>query len=72
MIDPRGSAPVIRPAANPLGAGYVQVESAWLPIAAPADTGPVFDAPVPAEARRRGSPPPRVRNAQAPSGTTLP
>ncbi len=67
VVDPRGSAPVIRLAASPLGAGYVQVESAWLPIAAPPDAGPVFDAPVPAEARRRGAPPPRVREIQPPA-----
>jgi rod shape-determining protein MreC len=72
VIDPRAGGPLIRPAANPLGAGYVQVESAWLPIVAPRDTGPVFDAPVPAEARRRGAPPPRVRDAQPPASGQLP
>jgi len=43
----------VRPAAAPMGAGYVRIEAAWLPL--PADpTGPVFDAPVPAEAQRQG------------------
>lgn len=43
----------VRPAASPLGAGYVRIEAAWQPLPG-APEGPVFDAPVPAEARRQG------------------
>ncbi|OYQ31070.1 hypothetical protein CHU93_05685 [Sandarakinorhabdus cyanobacteriorum] len=66
VTDPRRDAPVIRLAASPLGAGYVAVERAWLPIPDTAPKGPVFDAPVPVEARRRGAPPPRLRSAETP------
>lgn len=62
VIDPRADAPVLRPAARLLGAGFVTVESAWLPVPAAEPQGPVFDAPVPVEARRRGAPPPRLRD----------
>ncbi len=63
VVDARADAPVIRLAANPLGAGFVTVEQAWLPIPDDAPKGPVFDAPVPVEARSRGAPPPRLRPA---------
>lgn len=43
----------VRPAASPLGAGYVRVEAAWAPLPG-TPRGPVFDAPVPAEAQRQG------------------
>lgn len=62
VIDPRADGPVIRPAASPLGGGFVTVERGWLPIPDTEPTGPVFDAPVPVEARTRGAPPPRLRN----------
>ncbi len=67
VVDPRRDGPLIRPAASPLGAGYVTVERAWLPIPDDAPKGPVFDAPVPVEARRRGAPPPRVRGSETPA-----
>lgn len=74
VVDPTGAKPVIRPAASPLGASYVTVERAWLPIPDYAPQGPVFDAPVPVEARRRGAPPPRLREPEsaAASGASLP
>lgn len=65
VIDARAEGPVIRPAQPPLGAGYVTVETAWLPMPAEAETGPVFDAPVPVEARSRGAPRPRLRSDPA-------
>ena len=72
VIDPAAAKPVIRLAANPLGASYVTVERAWLPIPDDAPQGPVFDAPVPVEARRRGAPPPRLRDAApAPGSATV-
>ncbi|WP_439532340.1 rod shape-determining protein MreC [Polymorphobacter sp.] len=44
----------VRPAASPMGAGFVRIEAAYLPL--PADPqGPIFDAPVPAEAQRQGA-----------------
>jgi rod shape-determining protein MreC len=63
VVDPRADGPVLRPAAHLLGAGFVTVEAAWLPIPDAEPKGPVFDAPVPAEARRRGQPTPRLRSA---------
>jgi rod shape-determining protein MreC len=43
--------PQIRPAANPIGVGFVNIETAWLPL--PADPAVnVSDIPVPVEARR--------------------
>lgn len=63
VIDPRADAPVIRPLQPPLGAGYVNVEAAWLPVPAEAPAGPVFDAPVPVEARSRNAPKPRLRGS---------
>lgn len=69
VVDVRRDGALIRPAANPLGTGFVQVEAAWLPIPDAEPQGPVFDAPVPVEARRRGAPPPRLRDA-APVATT--
>jgi rod shape-determining protein MreC len=43
----------VRPAASALGSGYVRVEAAWMPLPE-VPLGPVFDAPVPAEAQRQG------------------
>lgn len=67
VVDPRSGGPIIRPAASPMGGGYVTVERAWLPIPDASPKGPVFDAPVPVEARTRGAPPPRLRDAQPPA-----
>lgn len=61
VIDAHAAAPAIRPAQPPLGAGFVTIEAAWLPSPTPEPTGPVFDAPVPTEARQRGAPRPRLR-----------
>ena len=61
IVDPRSNGPIIRPAASPLGGGFVTVERAWLQIPDAQPQGPVFDAPVPVEARTRGAPPPRLR-----------
>lgn len=66
VVDPRSDGPIIRPAASPLGGGFVTVERAWLPIPDAGPQGPVFDAPVPVEARMRGAPKPRLRGAEAP------
>jgi rod shape-determining protein MreC len=67
VVDPRADAPLLRPTAALLGAGFVMVESAFLPIPKAEPEGPLFDAPVPVEARRRGQPAPRLRDAaQAP------
>jgi rod shape-determining protein MreC len=65
VVDAGAASPQVRPAASPLGAGYVVVERAWLPLPAEA-TGPVYDAPVPAEARVRGAPMPRLRGVPPP------
>ena len=47
----------VRPAANPVGAGFVSIEAAYLPL--PAETAaPVSGTPVPIEARRSGGGPP--------------
>jgi len=72
VIDPRADGPLIRPAQPPLGAGYVTVEAAWLPVPAEAPAGPVFDAPVPVEARSRGAPKPRLRSADPAATPVLP
>lgn len=72
VIDPRADAPVIRPTQPPLGAGYVTVEAAWLPAPTEAPAGPVFDAPVPVEARSRGAPKPRLRDADPAAATVVP
>jgi rod shape-determining protein MreC len=61
VIEPGSDGAVVRPAAHLLGAGFVTVEAAWLPIPNAKPHGPVFDAPVPVEARRRGQPAPRLR-----------
>jgi rod shape-determining protein MreC len=46
--------PQIRPAATPVGAGFVTIEAAFLPL--PAETAaPASDAPVPIEAQRSGA-----------------
>ena len=66
VVDPRSDGSLIRPASSPLGGGFVTVERGWLPIPTAAPAGPVFDAPVPVEARTRGAPPPRLRTAQLP------
>ena len=66
VVDSRSDGAIIRPAASPLGGGFVTVESAWLAIPDNQPKGPVFDAPVPVEARTRGAPPPRLRSAAAP------
>ena len=47
----------VRPAANPVGAGFVSIEAAYLPLPVEATT-PVSDTPVPIEARRSGGGPP--------------
>jgi rod shape-determining protein MreC len=70
VFDPRADGPVLRPAANLLGAGHITVEAAWLPIPAAEPTGPVFDAPVPVEARRRGQPAPRIRDSSSAAAPT--
>jgi rod shape-determining protein MreC len=55
----------VRPAASPLGAGFVRVERAYAPL--PEDArGPVFDAPVPAEAQRQGGVAGQLRAKAAP------
>lgn len=64
VIDARADPPLIRPAATALGAGYVTVEAAWLPVPE-AESGPIVDAPVPAEARVKGAPQPRLRGTDA-------
>lgn len=47
----------VRPAAHPVGAAFVNIEAAYLPL--PVDvTPPTLDAPVPVEARRSGGGPP--------------
>lgn len=61
VVDPGSQGPVIRLATSPLGGGFVTVERAWLPIPNTQPQGPLFDAPVPVEARTRGAPPPRLR-----------
>lgn len=66
VVDPRSDGAIIRPAASPLGGGFVTVERGWLPIPDNQPKGPVFDAPVPVEARTRGAPAPRVRSNTAP------
>ena len=58
---------MIRLATSPLGGGFATVESAWLPIPDTQPQGPVFDAPVPVEARTRGAPPPRLRTSEPPA-----
>ena len=50
----------VRPAASPLGAGYVRIEAAWQPLPSAPD-GPIFDAVVPAEAQRQGGVAGRLR-----------
>lgn len=55
-VDP----PLIRPAVTALGAGHVTVEAAFLPVPQE-EAGPIYDAPVPVEARVKGAPPPRLR-----------
>lgn len=72
VIDPRADGAVIRPTHPPLGAGYVTVEAAWLPLPAEAPAGPVFDAPVPVEARSRNQPKPRVRGRDPVAATEVP
>jgi rod shape-determining protein MreC len=67
VVDPRADGPVIRLATSPLGGGFVTVESGWLPIPDTQPQGPVFDAPVPVEARTRGAPPARLRSAEPPA-----
>ena len=64
VVDPRADGPVIRLATSPLGGGFVTVESGWLPIPDTQPQGPVFDAPVPVEARTSGAPPPRLRTSE--------
>ena len=44
----------VRPAASSLGAGFVRIEAAYQPLPQAAN-GPIFDAMVPAEARRQGA-----------------
>lgn len=66
VVDASPQMPLIRPASSPLGGGFVTVERGWLPIPTDTPAGPVFDAPVPVEARTRGAPAPRLRGADAP------
>ncbi|KPF62309.1 hypothetical protein IP88_14975 [alpha proteobacterium AAP81b] len=57
IVDPR-EPPQVRPAASPLGAAYVRVEAAYLPL--PADSTPAVAesaTPVPVEALRSGARP---------------
>ncbi len=54
IVDASAEPPLVRPAATPVGAAFVMIESAYLPLpasAAPAEPG----TPVPVEARRSGS-----------------
>ena len=62
VVDPQADGPVIRLATSPLGGGFVTVERGWLPIPDTQPKGPLFDAPVPVEARTKGAPPPRLRS----------
>jgi rod shape-determining protein MreC len=56
IIDPRE--PVrVRPAAHPVGAAFVRIESAYMAMAQE-EAPPEYDAPVPIEARRSGGGPP--------------
>lgn len=70
VVDARADAPRLRPTASLLGTGFVDVEAAFLPVPRTEPEGPLFDAPVPVEARRRGQPAPRLRSEAA--GTALP
>ncbi len=54
IIDP-AEPPAVRPAASPVGAAYVTVEAAYLPLPETAPITPT-GAPVPIEARRSGAP----------------
>ncbi len=57
--------PQIRPAATPVGAAYVVIEAAYLPV--PGDTAtPALPAPVPIEARRSGATPPAAARPAPP------
>ncbi|MFZ4689591.1 MAG: rod shape-determining protein MreC [Polymorphobacter sp.] len=49
---------LIRPAANPVGAAFVTIEAAFMPLPVEA-AEPRFDAPVPIEARRSGAAAPK-------------
>jgi len=57
----------VRPAASPLGAGFVRIEAAYQPLPQEAE-GPIFDAMVPAEARRQGGVAGTVRRAESGDG----
>ncbi len=52
IINP-AEPPAVRPAATPVGAAYVSIETAYLPLPV-ADTLPEGSTPVPREARRNG------------------
>ena len=52
IVDP-AEPPAIRPAANPVGAAYVSIEAAYLPLPA-AEPLPTSAVPVPIEAQRSG------------------
>ncbi len=54
VVDARSDPPRARPVASPLGAGYVLVEPAYLPLPAAA-TEAASPAPVPIEARKSGA-----------------
>ncbi len=58
----------VRPAASPLGAGFVRIEAAYAALPATADTLPITDAPVPVEAQRVGGIKGTVRGIDAPAG----
>lgn len=51
IIASGSGTPQVRPATTPLGAGFVTIEAAWLPLP-PEPAVPVSDTPVPIEARR--------------------
>ncbi len=54
IIRADGDPALVRPAATPVGAAFVNIEAAWLPLPA-ADTPATTLAPVPIEARRSGA-----------------
>jgi rod shape-determining protein MreC len=51
IIAAGGGAPQVRPAATPLGAGFVSIETAWVPLPAEASVT-ASETPVPVEAQR--------------------
>ena len=57
--------PQIRPAASPMGTGFVSIEAAWLALP-PEPAGPRSEAAIPVEARR-ASPKPAAKPADTPA-----